>query len=106
MTDTANRRSVAPARIQSMPKQPPHSIEAEQSVLGGLLLDNRAWMELADKLSPTDFYRTDHQVIYEAICDLIGTGKACDFLTVTEWLRDRTRLEAAGGATYIGMLAS
>jgi replicative DNA helicase len=106
MTDTVTRRAAAPARIQSLPKQPPHSIEAEQSVLGGLMLNNRIWNELADKIVPEDFYRTDHQLIYRAICELIGGGKACDFVTLTEHLRNQGRLEEAGGAGYLGSLAA
>ena len=105
MPESATRRATS-ARVQTLPKQPPHSIEAEQSVLGGLMLNNRVWMELADKLAAADFYRADHQVIYTAVGELIGSGKACDFLTVTEHLRDRAKLEEAGGASYIGLLAS
>lgn len=88
------------------PKQPPYSIEAEQSVLGGLLLDNRAWNELADRLSEADFYRVDHQLIYKAICDLIGFGKPCDFVTLAEHLRTQEKLEEAGGLSYLGTLAA
>jgi replicative DNA helicase len=106
MTDTVSRRAAVSARIQSLPKQPPHSIEAEQSVLGGLMLNNRIWNELADKIVPEDFYRSDHQLIYRAICDLIGGGKACDFVTLTEHLRHQARLEEAGGASYLGSLAA
>jgi replicative DNA helicase len=105
MTETATRRATG-ARVQSLPKQPPHSIEAEQSVLGGLMLNNRIWNDLADKIVPEDFYRTDHQLIYQGVCDLIGTGKACDFVTLTEHLRNAGRLEEAGGASYIGSLAA
>ena len=88
------------------PKQPPYSIEAEQSVLGGLLLDNRAWNELADRLNETDFYRVDHQLIYKAICDLIGFGRPCDFVTLAEHLRTQEKLEEAGGLSYLGTLAA
>jgi len=106
MTDTVTRRAAVSARIQNLPKQPPHSIEAEQSVLGGLMLNNRIWNELADKVVPEDFYRADHQLIYRAICELIGGGKACDFVTLTEHLRNQGRLEEAGGAGYLGSLAA
>jgi len=106
LTDTVARRAAASARIQNLPKQPPHSIEAEQSVLGGLMLNNRIWNDLADKLVPEDFYRTDHQLIYRGVCDLIGGGKACDFVTLTEHLRNAGRLEEAGGASYLGSLAA
>jgi len=105
MTESVTRRA-ATARVQNLPKQPPHSIEAEQSVLGGLMLNNRIWNDLADKLVPEDFYRTDHQLIYRGVCDLIGSGKACDFVTLTEHLRNQARLEEAGGASYIGSLAA
>jgi replicative DNA helicase len=106
MTDPATRRAATPARVQSLPKQPPHSIEAEQSVLGGLMLNNKIWNELADKLSDADFYRADHQLIYRGICDLIGSGKACDFVTLSEHLRHQGRLDEAGGVAYLGTLAS
>ena len=105
MTETIARRA-ATARVQNLPKQPPHSIEAEQSVLGGLMLDNRIWNELADKLAEADFYRFDHQLIYKGICELIGGGKPCDFVTLTEHLRNQGRLEEAGGAAYLGSLAA
>ena len=88
------------------PKQPPYSIEAEQSVLGGLLLDNRAWNDLADRLSETDFYRADHGLIYRAICDLIGANRPCDFVTLSEHLRAQEKLEQAGGLAYLGTLAA
>src|SRR5688572_5063272 len=105
MTESATRRAAAPVRLQGLPKQPPHSIEAEQSVLGGLMLNNKAWFELADKVFAPDFYRADHQLIYKAIGELIGAGKACDFVTLSEHLRHQGRLEEAGGAGYLGSLA-
>lgn len=88
------------------PKHPPYSIEAEQSVLGGLMLDNRAWNDLADRISPEDFYRQDHQLIYRSITDLVGSGKPCDFVTLTEHLRSLNKLEEAGGLSYLGSLAN
>ena len=88
------------------PKQPPYSIEAEQSVLGGLMLDNRAWNELADRLAETDFYRADHGLIYRAICDLIGANRPCDFVTLSEHLRAQNKLDEAGGLSYLGTLAA
>jgi replicative DNA helicase len=96
----------AQLRIQPQPKQPPHSIEAEQSVLGGLMLDNRRWDDLADRLSAEDFYRQDHQLIYSAISALVGQGKPCDFVTLSEHLRGIGRLEEAGGLAYLGALAN
>jgi replicative DNA helicase len=105
MTESTVRRPASAAKIQSLPKQPPHSIEAEQSVLGGLMLNNPIWNEIADKLTDADFYRADHQLIYRAICDLIGAGKACDFVTLSEHLRHQGRLDEAGGIAYLGSLA-
>ena len=93
------------ARIQSLPKQPPHSIEAEQSVLGGLLLNNALYFELADKLTDADFYRADHQLLYRGIGELIGAGKPCDFVTLTEHLRHQGRVDEAGGPAYVASLA-
>lgn len=104
MTETATRRATT-ARIQSLPKQPPHSIEAEQSVLGGLLLNNALYFELADKLGEADFYRADHQLIYRAIGEIVGANKPCDFVTLTEHLRNQGRVEDAGGAAYLASLA-
>ncbi|MFP5304822.1 MAG: replicative DNA helicase [Gammaproteobacteria bacterium] len=94
------------AKLQAQPKLPPYSIEAEQSVLGGLMLDNRAWHELADRLSPEDFYREDHQLIYRAICELVGTNRPCDFVTLSEHLKAHGQLDAAGGLAYLGSLAN
>ncbi len=98
--------SVPAARLQAQPKLPPYSIEAEQSVLGGLMLDNRAWNELSDRLTAEDFYREDHQLIYRAICELVGTGRPCDFVTLSEHLKARAQLDEAGGLAYLGSLAN
>lgn len=87
------------------PKQPPHSVEAEQSVLGGLMLNNRAWWDLADRLAEGDFYRADHQLIFRAIGEMIGANKACDFVTLSEHLRHQGKLDEAGGSQYLGSLA-
>jgi replicative DNA helicase len=87
------------------PKQPPHSIEAEQSVLGGLMLDNRIFYDLADQIAASDFYRADHQLIYDAIGELISANKPCDFVTLSEHLRNKGKLEDAGGIAYLGSLA-
>jgi len=95
-----------PLKLQQQPKLPPHSMEAEQSVLGGLMLDNSGWNDLADRLSPDDFYSADHQLIYQAICELVGTNRPCDFITLSEHLKAQGRLEAAGGLGYLGTLAN
>ena len=66
---------------------PPHSVEAEQSVLGGLLLDNSAWDRAGDLLVESDFYRFEHRHIYAAIGGLIGATKPVDVITVFEQLQ-------------------
>src|SRR3954470_296910 len=77
--------------------QPPHSIEAEQAVLGGLLLDPAAWDNVADVLTADDFYRADHKVIFQAIATLAATSKPTDVVTVVGELERRSELEQAGG---------
>ncbi|MGH8302607.1 MAG: replicative DNA helicase [Steroidobacteraceae bacterium] len=84
---------------------PPHSIEAEQAVLGGLLLDASAWDQVADVINEADFYRPDHRLIFEAIGALAGAGKPCDVVTVSEQLERTAKLEAIGGLAYISSLA-
>jgi replicative DNA helicase len=84
---------------------PPHSIEAEQAVLGGLLLDNNAWDNVADVVREDDFYRPDHKLIFVAIASLSTTGKPADVVTVSEELARHSRLEDAGGLAYLGSLA-
>jgi len=84
---------------------PPHSIEAEQSVLGGLLLDNSAWDRAGDMLSDSDFYRFEHRLIYAAIGALIGATKPADVITVHEHLQNLGKAEECGGLVYLNALA-
>jgi replicative DNA helicase len=84
---------------------PPHSIEAEQSVLGGLLLDNLAWDRAADLLTESDFYRYEHKQIYAAISALVGGGKPADVVTVNEHLQSLGRADDCGGQVYLNALA-
>jgi replicative DNA helicase len=86
-------------------KLPPYSLEAEQSVLGGLLLDNTAWEKIADMVSDGDFYRADHRQIYRHISVLIEGNKPADALTVAESLERSGKLEEVGGQAYLGSLA-
>jgi replicative DNA helicase len=86
-------------------KIPPHSVEAEQSVLGGLLLENEALDKVADLLAPEDFYRHDHRVIYEHISRLIEHSKPADIVTVAESLEGNAKLAGVGGIAYLGALA-
>lgn len=87
-------------------KLPPHSIEAEQSVIGGLLLSEKAWDDIAGTISEDDFYREDHRLLFRGLADLADTGQPRDLVTLTEWLRNNSLLEKAGGASYIGNLAA
>lgn len=86
-------------------KVPPHSIEAEQSVIGGLLLDNAAWDRIADVMSHGDFYRYDHRIIYEAIGKLIAGTRPADVITVYESLTNSGKAEEVGGLAYLNALA-
>jgi len=85
---------------------PPQSIEAEQSVLGGLLLDNTAWDRVADLVSGHDFYRADHRLIFQHIGSLIEHGKPADALTVAESLERSAKLAEIGGNVYLNSLAA
>ncbi len=85
-------------------KTPPHSIESEQSVLGGLMLDNQAWDKIADILTDNDFYRQDHRLIYHHICKLIEHNKPADVITVAESLESSAELQTIGGLAYIGAI--
>lgn len=87
-------------------KIPPHSIDAEQSVLGGLMLDNRAWDQVADRLHERDFYRHENQVIFRAMARLVEQSKPIDVLTVAEGLRERQELSQIGGEVYLFELAN
>lgn len=84
---------------------PPHSIEAEQSVLGGLLLDNAAWDRIADFVSQEDFYRYDHRIIFQHIVKLINSTKPADVITVYEALTNSGKAEEVGGLSYLNALA-
>ncbi|KAF0283622.1 replicative DNA helicase [Spiribacter roseus] len=86
-------------------KVPPHSIEAEQAVLGGLMLDNNAWDQIADRVSEADFYRRDHRLIFRALDGLAESGQPMDAVTLSEWLKSNDLLESAGGLGYLGLLA-
>ncbi|MEM7504923.1 MAG: replicative DNA helicase [Pseudomonadota bacterium] len=87
-------------------KVPPHSVEAEQSVLGGLMLDEAAWDRVADIVSEADFYRRDHALIFTAIRELADSSQPLDVVTIREALDRRDVLEEAGGLAYLAELAS
>ena len=84
---------------------PPHSIEAEQSVLGGLLLDNAAWDRIADFIAEGDFYRYDHRIIFQHVVRLINNSRPADVITVYEALSAVEKAEEVGGLSYLNALA-
>ena len=85
-------------------KVPPQSIEAEQAVLGGLMLDNQGWDRIADIISDNDFYRHDHRLIFRAIENLSANNSPFDAVTVSQMLKTHEHLEEAGGLAYLGEL--
>ncbi|MHB8454998.1 MAG: replicative DNA helicase [Acidiferrobacterales bacterium] len=87
-------------------KVPPQSVEAEQSVLGGLMLDNQRWDQIADRVSADDFYRKEHRLIFRAIASLCDGNSPADVVTVSEWLEKNGEIETAGGLSYLGTLAN
>jgi replicative DNA helicase len=97
--DYALDRQVAQLRI------PPHSTEAESSVLGGLLLDNGAWDRVGDLLTESDFYRFEHRMVFGAIGALVNASKPADVITVFEQLLSQGKAEEIGGLAYLNSLA-
>jgi replicative DNA helicase len=92
--------AAAPTRV------PPHSLDAEQSVLGAILLNNDVLSQVTEILEAEDFYRSGHRILYGAILDLFDKGDPIDLVTITEALRHRDRLEKVGGAAYLSTLTN
>ncbi|MEZ5544595.1 MAG: replicative DNA helicase [Lysobacteraceae bacterium] len=93
------------ARIEAL-RVPPHSIEAEQSVLGGLMLSSEAWAQVSDKLTEEDFYRHDHRLIFRAIGQLAEDNQPCDAVTLGDWFQNNGLSEQVGGSDYVIELAT
>lgn len=85
---------------------PPHSIEAEQSLIGGLLLDNTAWDRIGDVVAEGDFYRDDHRRIFRHISRLIEVGRPADVLTVSDSIANANESEQTGGMAYLAEIAN
>ena len=103
--DFANKnRPIDPAIAQL--RVPPHSIEAEQSVLGGLLLDNEALDRVTDLISESDFYRSEHKLIFQQMSRLLERGKPADVITVSEAIEQAGLTDDTGGLAYLGELAA
>lgn len=87
-------------------KVPPHSVEAERSVLGGLMIDQNAWDQVSTIVLASDFYRGDHRSIFKCMEELAGKNQPIDIITISEALEARNELESVGGLSYIGDLAN
>lgn len=105
---STSRRTASPSTDPQLAalKLPPHSVEAEQSLIGGLLLDNTVWDRVADLISEVDFYRDDHRRVFRHISKLIELGKPADVVTVFESLEKNGEAEQAGGLAYLGEIAN
>ncbi len=102
----AMEEGVSGDALEQRLKIPPNSVEAEQSLIGGLMLDKSAWDKIADVVTAEDFYRNDHRIIYAAIADLVEHGSPCDVVTLCECLENRGELMKAGGLEYLAALAN
>lgn len=87
-------------------KRPPHSIEAEQSIIGGLLLSNQAWDAVSTKLCEADFYRSEHRILFRAIQSLANKDQPFDVVTLLDTLKSTNDLDDAGGEAYLFELAN
>ncbi|MCP4494065.1 MAG: replicative DNA helicase [Gammaproteobacteria bacterium] len=105
MSEITSRVAELSQRVDGL-KVPPHSLEAEQSVIGGLMLDNQAWDTIADIINEQDFYRHDHALIFRAINALADESQPYDVVTVSEWLGARNELDSIGGLAYLSILAN
>lgn len=87
-------------------KRPPHSLEAEQAILGGLMLDNQVWDKVGHLLCDADFYRVEHRLLFQSIANLASKSQPFDVVTVLDWLKSHQQVEAAGGEVYLFELAN
>ncbi len=102
-TDNRNRK-IPDAQVDSI-KVPPHSLEAEQSVIGGLLLDNERWDTVSEHVMTQDFYSRPHRLIFDGVKSILEAGKPLDLITLSEYLEQREQLEDVGGFAYLADLA-
>ena len=100
MTDSGRDAQMDALRI------PPHSLQAERAVLGGLMLDNSSWDRVADQVSEQDFYHREHQLIFSAIASLADADRPLDLVTVNEELERLGSAQDVGGLAYLGILAN
>jgi replicative DNA helicase len=105
VSDSEEQRVVSGTITPAQLKVPPHSVEAEQSVIGGLMLNNEGWFNVADVISPDDFYRVQHKIIFEVLAALASDNQPLDAVTLSEALASRGLLDKVGGIGYIAELA-
>ena len=100
-----NSQPSMPDQEISSLKIPPHSIEAEQSVLGGLMLDELAWDRVAEAVAEVDFYRAEHRLIFREMAKIVNDSQPIDVITLSEALQRNGELDKVGGLAYLGELA-
>ncbi|WP_420788392.1 replicative DNA helicase [Vibrio alginolyticus] len=103
MVENRNRKP-SDSQVDAI-KVPPHSLEAEQSVIGGLLLDNERWDTVAERVVSSDFYSRPHRLIFEGVKTILEAGKPLDLITLSEYLERHELLEDVGGFAYLADLA-
>lgn len=103
MAENRNRKP-SDSQVDAI-KVPPHSLEAEQSVIGGLLLDNERWDTIAERVVASDFYSRPHRLIFEGVKTILESGKPLDLITLSEHLERHEQLEDVGGFAYLADLA-
>ena len=91
--------------VDELKRIPPHQIEAEQSLLGGILIDNEGLPSALEVLRGDEFYRDTHRTIFRAIQALFERNEPIDLITVADYLAEKNQLETVGGATYLASLA-
>ncbi|KDM90303.1 replicative DNA helicase [Photobacterium galatheae] len=104
MAENSKSNRVKDSQMDAI-KMPPHSLEAEQSVLGGLLLDNERWDSVAEKVVSRDFYSRPHRMIFDAAAGLLESGQPLDLITLSERLEQLDQLDDVGGFAYLAELA-
>ncbi|MCG3824475.1 replicative DNA helicase [Photobacterium damselae] len=104
MAETSKSYKVKDKQMDAI-KMPPHSLEAEQSVLGGLMLDNEKWDTVAEKVVAKDFYSHPHRLIFESAAAILDGGQPLDLITLSEQLEQNDKLEDVGGFAYLAELA-
>ncbi|HIF9194176.1 TPA: replicative DNA helicase [Photobacterium damselae] len=104
MAETSKSYKVKDKQMDAI-KMPPHSLEAEQSVLGGLMLDNEKWDTVAEKVVAKDFYSRPHRLIFESAAAILDGGQPLDLITLSEQLEQNDKLEDVGGFAYLAELA-